>query len=369
MPDLPYGFDRADGLEGRLGTATPENSIIVHSGGSVINLDDLPIEEQPDSPTIERAEQATITKVFRMSWNEAKTRIEFLGRGSVVTDSYGNIYLVLSCTIQHEKGGMAIMTIVMEAKTFDSPPDEFSVTPVELGINLLKHPRYFYAFFGDGYGSTTEQRNQMVIRLLQDYFDNTSAQHRDAILKLLQASIGSDAGVGVSQPPLWDPSDREFPSGAKVAGTDMAKRAGMEIVQKFWRGEDTPYIVGWEVVWSQFVFIQPALDPGGRIEDPMFDATPQLPAYFFSRVFPPDDGVTIFDLIAQKNPQCYSDDGTPDGAVNISWLRKADQREFQRTWFKITRTWIGSPVGFWDLDLYSTDNRPSVPDDYRLLNA
>ena len=344
--------------------------LITGAGGAGIEL--MVIEELPESPDIERAEQATITKTFRMSWTECLNRISVIGRGSLVTDTWGNVYFVLSASIKHEHGGTGVMTVVMEAKTFDSPPDEFSIVPVELGINILKHPRYFYAFFGDGYGSVTEQQNQMVIRLLQDYMENTSANYRDAIVRLLKDSIGYADGAGYTpQPPPWDRTTEDWldASSASVQGTDMAKRAALEIVQKWWRGEETPYVVGYEMTFSQYYFVSPWINPGGYVEDPMTEATPQIPEYFYSRVFPPDAAYTIFDFLPEVNPQCYSDDGTSSGAVNISWLRKADQVEYQRTWFKITRTWLGSPVGFWDTELYTRDPRPITAGEYLTLST
>lgn len=365
MADLPFGFDRADGVTvlpggGTMGTATPSGSIIALAAGGVTTLANMPIEELPESPEIERAEQATITKTFRMSWSECLNRINFLGRGSLVVDTYGNSYLVLSASIHHEEAGTGLMTVVMEAKTFDSPPDEFSIVPVELGVNIIKHPRYFYAFMGDGYGSTTEYQNQMVIRLLQNYMDSPSANYRNAIIRILYNSLDCAAGVGV-QPPRWNEDTESYFNYAtsKVSGTNAAKRAAMEIIIKYWRGEETPYMVGYEMTWSQYYFVSPWLNPGGYVEDPMTQSTPQLPEYFYSRVFPPNGSYTIFDFLPYINPQCYSADGTYAGSVNISWLRKADQVEYQRTWFRITRTWIGSPVGFWDSDLYTTNNRPN----------
>ncbi len=372
MPDVPYGFDRADGLDGRLGTATPEGSIQVQSTTGVINIDEMPLEELPDSPEVERAEQATITHTYRTSWSEGLNYIGFLGRGVVVSDSFDNVYLILSSSLRHEQGGTALLTIVMEAKSFDPPPEEFSVVPVELGVNIMKHPRYFYAFFGDGYGSTTEQQNQMVIRLLQDYFENTSANYRDAIIRMLKTSIPYPDGDGYSpQPPEWDRAAEDYVDSdtAFVQGTAMAKRAALEIVQKYWRGEETPYVVGYEVTWSQYVFVPPDINPGGFVENPMTEANPQLPAYFFSDTEPPDPANTIFDFLSTWNPQCYSVNGLPGGTINISWLRKSDQVEYQRTWFRITRTWIGSPVGFWDEQLYTRDQRPQVSGDYQEINT
>jgi hypothetical protein len=367
MPDLTTGFDRADGIAGRLGTATPAGAVEVDVSGQTGTVAEfMPIEELTDSPTIERAEQATLTHKFRMSYDEAMNRIQWLGRGLVREDSFGNVFKLLSASIQHEKAGTAVLTTVDESISFDSPPDQFSVVPVELGISIIKHPRYFYAFLGDGYGSATEQKNQMVIRMLQNYFDNVSAAYRDSLTKKLKESLGTD-GAEDADEPGYNSEDGSF-NATLITGTDMAKRAAMEIIQKYWRGEETPYIVGYQIIWASFYFRPPYLNPGGYIENPMSDASPQLPDYFSSPNYPPDSA-TIFDFIAAINPQSYSSNGLSNGAVNISWLRKADDIDYERTWFKISRTWIGSPVGFWDTELYSSGARPQSADDYLVINS
>ena len=375
MPDpVPSGFDRADGLAGRVGTPTPDGAIIVSSGDGIVTIDGIPFEEEPDSPEIERAEQATITHRFRMSWTEALNRVSFIGRGSYLQDSYGNIYFVLSVRIQRQPGGWATMIVTAEAKTFDSPPDEFSCVPVELGLNIIKHPRYFRAFLGDGPGSETERKNQMVIRLLQDYFENTNAQFRDSLLWMLYTSLGVDDGFPEdTQPPKYDPEGGDGngawrDDAAFVSGTDMAKAAAMEIIMKYWRGEETPYIVGYQITWSQYFFTPPPIYPGGIIEDPMTQAVPQLPDYFWSRTFPPSSA-SIFDFFVSSNPQSYSSDGTRAGSLNISWLRKADSIDYQRTWFRVERTWFGSAIGFWDAQLYTQDDAPQEFDDYDIAEV
>lgn len=357
--EIPNGFSRADGLSGRPGTTTPANAIRAqHAEGDAV--DEIVLQEQPDSPEIERAEQSTISHTMTLPYGDALTRLTFLGRGTLMEDEYGNESIVLSSRVTHQKGGMALLTVVGRA-LFDPPPDEFNLTPVELGINIIKHPRYFYAFLGSGYGSAEELQNQMVIRLLQDYFDNASAAHRDAITAMISGSIGNNAGTG-DQPPPWN--GRAFPATSQVSGTDMAKRAALEIIQKYWRGTETPYIVGFEMTWRQHYFIQPELNPGGIVEDPIYDAVPQVPLDFVSVVRPPDIDENIFQLMPGWNPQCYSDDGTPDGDISISWLRKADRLDYNFPIYTVTRTWWGSPVGYWDEQIYSREERPQVADDY-----
>lgn len=377
MPELPSGFDRADGLDGRIGTATPAGAIEADTADGTVEVSEIPIQELPDSPTIERAEQATLTHRYQMSWEEALTRIAFLGRGVIREDSSGNLTKMLSASIQHERGGTATLTTVDEGMSFDNPPDQFQITPIELGVNIIKHPRYFYAFLGDGPGSETELVNQMVVRMLQNYFENPSSAYRDALQRLIKASIGNQgtsgasATVGSVPPPYAEETDAD---GAIVGsfigllqGTDLAKYAALEIIQKYWRGIDTPYIVGYQITHSTFYFMPQYLNPGGYIENPITEAVPELPAYFWSPVWPPD-GRTIFDALGYINPQCYSTTGAPGGAVNISWMRKADEYDYERTWFKVTRTWIGSAIGFWDTELYSASNRPTTVAEFLAIN-
>ena len=353
MATLPSGFDRGDGVAGRVGTPTPAAARIVSSyaGGGAVT-----VEELPDSPRIERGEQATLVHRTRHDWADAVTRIYTLGRGVVRTDSQGILTKILSTSLEHEKGDTGVLTVTEEGLSFDLPPDQFQITPVELGVNIMKHPRYFYAFLGDGQGSTTEQLNQMVIRMLQNYFENTTSQYRDAISKLLYDSLGSNGTTTDVEPKF---SGTKFKTTDKITGTDIAKYAAMEIVQKYWRGEETPYIVGYQATWSRFYRLPQVVNPGGYIESPIAQATPALPDYFYSPT-DPVSAITIFDYLHVYNPQCFSTTGRATGATSISWLRKSDQQEFDRTLYKMDRTWLGAPIGHWDEQLYNRNRRPEA---------
>lgn len=355
---LPGGLDRADGNEDRPGTPDPAGSVLAQSvGGNSFDL--VQIEEEFDSPQIELAEQATITHRFKMPWNEVLTQLQMNYRGVIKVDSFGNETMVLSARGQHTKGDQGTLEIVEEGKSFSLPPDEFRITPMELGINIIKHPRYFKAFFPDNGDPNVLLQNQSTIRCLQDYMERSSQTERDGRAHKLKNSLGKlEANA----------------AGNIYGGSDIAKRAALEIMHKYWLGIETPYVAGWQITWSQFYRYTQPLNPGGYIEDPIYEATPQLPFYFCSPNSPyiPDGSAltgTIFDDMAKLNPQCFSDTGDITGSVEISWLRKADESEFSRTWFKINRTWIGSPVGYWDADLFSKGPRPSSPDDYIEVNA
>lgn len=375
MAALENGFDWADGLAGRNGTPTPAGAITIFSSQSD---NSQPIEEMPDSPEIERAEQATLTHRFTMSWDEGLNQIQYYGRGTILTDSFGNISKVLSAKIQRQGAKGCIFSIVAESVSFDTPPDEFQITPVELGVNIIKYPRYFYAFLADGDGQPDNLLNQEVIRCLQNYFENPTAAYRDALtfqLQWSQGQLGTIAGNNSIISPAAINVDLDTgtaivgaPTGNyatvyPIAGTDLAKAAAIEIIQKYWRNEETPYIIGYQIDWSSYYFRPQFLNPGGYVENPISEASPQLPEYFYSPDNPPDSS-TIFDQISTFNPQCYSENGAIGGALVLSWLRKADDYEYQRTWFKIHRQWIGSPIGFWDPQLYNSGNRPVVAGDY-----
>lgn len=376
---LPNGFDRADGLNGRVGTSVGDGVGQIQSSAG---LNQLPIEELVDSPKVERAEQATIVHQFRMSLYEAQNQIQYYGRGTILTDSAGNVTRVLSASFNPDgtaSGATSplmipvIFTIISESISFDTPPDEISFTEVELGINIIQYPRYVYAFSPiattDGEYGVNRILNQDVVRCLQNYFENTTSSYRDALIFQLKASLGNPGTLDGSGNIVHaadvtgtlTSDDTTTYSIVPIAGTDLAKNAAIEIIQKYWRNEETPYVIGYEIEWSVYYFRPQYLNPGGYVEDPIYQATPQLPDYFWSPDDPPDDSDTIFDLLGTYNPQCYSSTGIAGGKPSISWLRKADRFILQRTWFKWTRRWIGSPVGFWDPDLFNSNNAPWAP--------
>lgn len=425
VPDkLPAGIDWADGLNGNLGTPSPADSVKASaSAGAVSAVTGIPIEELADSPTIERAEQATVTHSYIMPYAEALNRLSIYGRGSLRYDSVGNYYRTLSSSVTRMKGNMARLNIVSEALTYDNPPDEFQVVPVELGVDILKHPRYFYALMPTNqipnydeslYGVADEPDQaafkSQIIRAIQAYRENpvvpTDAtvlnvdgklhQQIEVYLTALKSSVKTvnpnfNEEWGADDPPppgklFADNANKPYPLKAAdgldynpqyyYTGFDfsdsandpnqkvlMAATAAWEIIQKIWRMEDTPYVAGWQITWTSYYFRPPALNPGGYIEAPE-TAIPALPDYFYSTAYPPNASQTIFANMAAYNPQCYSNNGQYGGISTISWLRKADEIEYQRTWFRVTRTWLGAPVGAWDAQLYGKIERPKFAYQY-----
>lgn len=442
---LPFGFNKADGItvipnnpigtggSGTVGTSDPSGDLQKYENDTGFDANGNPTAiEQPSDllPEVERAEQATASNQVKMSWAAALSFIGVIARGTFLIDSYNNIWRVLSSKIKGERGGMAIFSTVSESISFDTPPDDYQMIPVELGIDIIKHPRYAwallpyvtdqstYTLIGDTKVFYVDIK-ESIVRLIQSYRDSPFYPNADYINGLIQNNIMSQLKInpvtGISYlsvtvpnpnfvqpnnnanalPPVsWDGTNTSLatistgvqnlvlsvPVNTANANdpVTIALAAAREIISKLWRQEDTPYVVGFQITWTQY-FFQPVYEnPGGYVENPIgivpdYFVSPTTPGAFYT-VLPrgtlasgygtgnlnPNNldtvsgggSPTIFDQIIAINPQAYSSNGTSSGNLDISWLRKADEVEYQRTWFKVTRTWIGSPIGHWDSDLY-----------------
>lgn len=395
------------------------NGLVVSNTNGVITITGNQIEETPDSPILERAEQATCTKKFVMPYETAANLISVLSRGTVLADNEGNTLRILSTTLARQKPNMATLTIVSEGLSFDVPPDEFSCEPIELGADIIKYPRYYYSLLPQaGDTDAQAQAKQAIVRAIQTYRDSPFFPMSSTLNGLLtgqvQNNIASQLTIGTlvytvpnnnwrSQftttkdsswpiqsysdplptsvyPPIATKDGDVNPVNIQIAASPFlyssdnviraAFAAAQEIISKLWKQEDTPYEVAFQITWSSYYYFKPYYNPGGYIEDPIYDTNgylnPGLPAYFGSPSFNYDAN-TIFDAISVINPQCYSPNGKAPssgnpslGNYNISWLRKADVVSYERTWFKVTRTWIGAPQAHWDSDLYTRNNRPNT---------
>lgn len=410
LPDLPVFWDLADGIGGNLGTANAPGQLIIQGPDGA---DDYVLQESPTSPEFERAEQGTVTKTFTdIPWLDSCTYMVGLSRGAILIDSTGLIFRILSSKQNRLPGNKATISIVSESLSFDTPPDEFQIVPVELGVDILRHPRYRLALDptisdittpidipGDAAATVSASTvKQAIIRAIQTYRDspifpsadninglfqnNVVANMNDDTISVLYPNPSFDVTKTTVDPVFWDgsvantPTDncRYFIVNVPVSDDEIqfCLAAAKEIILKIWRTEDTPLLTGYEVAWSAYYPVPQPMNPGSYIENPMTEASPALPDYFWAANHdlswaPPREGsptpqglpdeVGVFDDLATINPQCY-DDGS--GVTNISWLRKADEVEFNRCWFKITRKWLGAPIGNWDGDLYSQSARPNI---------
>jgi hypothetical protein len=377
---LSMGFDTADGVTmlplqpsgsvgagSVLGTPTPTGCLYIYG----INDQTQLVQELSDSPEIERAEQCTFVHTFITTWANGLVLLPMLSRGVFVTDSFGNIWRILSAKLQKGKGKTGKLSIVAESISFDSPPDDYSIEPTQLGINIIKHPRYFWALnpspdnpvdnandftaianpvdVGKGLtGWTVAEVKGACIRAIQNYIDSPFQPSGNTVASGLQLQLISALSSGTI--PIG-PSGI-FPNITNTTALFAIAAAG-EIIQKLWKNEDTPYLPGWTIKWTQYYFAPAFLNPGAYIEDP----TLVVPDYFIS---PQQDGSnTIFDHLAAINPQAFSSTGYQGGSAALSSLRQSDSQDYQRTWFAISMTWVISAVGTWDTEIFSGGNRPS----------
>jgi hypothetical protein len=362
---LPTGGDRADGVtnlpaqpigssgSGKVGTPTPAGALAIKSNSPLNTW----TEEETDSPEFERAEQATFLHRLNMDYKSALTMLSNLPRGTFVKDSFSNVWRILSSKIQSKRGTNASLSYTAESISFDSPPDEFSCQAVDLGLDIIKHPRYSwallpyqydtqsYATFGDTntkiYFSDIKSQ---IVRLIQNYQDapiypsNFSVANGYVHENILQ-SLGSgtidvnipnpngyqppSGSTTVPTPPTWDGNAATKAALGKTSryvtvvinlyncnGKNLlssptspiaiAIAAAQELISKIWRGETTPYLTGYRISWSQYYFVPVLLNPGGYIENPVG----VVPDYFMS---PSQTGRdTIFDALPFVNPQSYS---------------------------------------------------------------
>jgi hypothetical protein len=336
-------------------------------------------------------------------------------RGTLVADSGNNFFRILNTNLSRlqGKGEVGQLDLTMEALSFDSPPDEFSINTVNLGLDILKNPRYFYnliptsqlpkplpSYLSDD-TPVQEAVKSTIIRAIQAYrenplvppqqmFNNISGFYHDLIVSNLQSgalnyaipnpnfnpaykSTVVDPTILTAPPtaaskdgdpnaPLyyvsWSPGNSD--PGNKIA---IALAAAQELVAKIWKQEDTPPVYGLEITLSEYFWRPPPIDLGSYI---VSDINTIIPDYFICPSVIPD-GSTVFDDIGNFNPQYYSSTGQKGGGVSISWMRQADSLEFGRTFFKRTIKLLGAPVGCWDADLFNQGNRPSSPRDYKTL--
>lgn len=329
MPDSydafpPCGFDWADGEDIRPGTPTAANALLSQPNFTDVGM----LEELPESPEIERGEQATFRHTFKVDWVSGVLINQAIGRGQYIVDSNGFLYKVLTCSLQKQKGDIALLIITSECLSFDNPPDEFSVHANEINPEIEKHPKFFPIM---GNGIDTDPYN------LDDFGDVVIP----GVLtgpQIVQVCKNAAAAISVA----GQQDQLATLSVDAILDDEVRDLALLDLFPRYLRGESTFYLAGWKVVWSSYFWLPPLLDGGGYIQDPVEEGG--LPSYFWSSTLEPDGENILLDLAQETNPQIYEN--------GISWLRLADEVDFSRTWFRLTRTWIGGPLGQWDKFIY-----------------
>ena len=340
---IPSGIDWADGLNGHPGTPSSDDAIAYQTMDGDFNLSDIGLdlsiyEELKDSPEIERGEQATVQHRFKMDYDTGITYLQGLGRGNYMIDDEGNLTKVLTSRLTRgPEPNICVLSVTAEGISFDTPPDDFRLEIVELNPALEKHPRY--AFLpADVRGIINATVSASTTQNLQDSWS-----------QILQ--IANRPG----KPPPYTAANGQ----TIQTGWPTVFAAAWELFQKRRIGEDTFYLPGFRIVWSQYFFQPPYLNCGGYIEDPIDYGG--LPSYFWS-VDQTPDGEDIFTRFMDLNPQMYQSlDGSGNGSSSISWLRQCDVLSYSRTWFKVDHIWLGAPYAQWDKMLYTNQDSPYPP--------
>lgn len=321
-PGFPSCIDWASGEDGLLGT--PSSSDAVGRTREVV------FEEHATSPEVERAEQATCVHRFSTDWDSGLLWLQTLGRGSILEDSFGNNTLVLANKLERRPGGMGELTVTAESVSFDLPPDEFQVEPVEFNPPIFYHPRYksVVTYNLDSSGNRVDAALYTgfeLIQFIRNATNNMQVEYLDHIEKYISATKVTDATV---------------------------RSLATELLAKLRKGEDEFYMVGWKVMYTQTFWMAPFLNPGGYVEDPVLSG--ELPYYFWSiDRYNPASSPLLDNIFLGLGPWVNPDLYPPAlGASAFSWFRLADHLSFQRTLFRKTKTWVAAPLGVWDTELY-----------------
>jgi hypothetical protein len=317
LNNIPSVYSRADGIGGNLGTYTDPKLVALNYAQGLAQSGQTTIfEEASDSPKTEMAEQWTITHRFYVDYYTGQLLQTQYYRGYLMTDNAGNVSRVLSTDLvpmAKTNVQVCLFTVVSEGTNWGNPPDEFSITKVDLNPVAEKHPRYS--------GLSYLQRYQIRQMEVGDFF--TSQQMMNMANSI---SISSSA-------------------------TPAQKNQALELLYKKFKGEDTFYLSAFQVQFSQYYWKPQIINPGGYIEDPILSGN--IPTFF---VGTGDVGniSTIFSEVAQHNPNLFPNyNSLTNPPYGLSWLRMTDEQSLNRTWWKVTRTWVGAPIGQWDNTWYN----------------
>lgn len=321
MADYPPScLDRADGSLG-VGTATPSLARQSRPGGFFL-------EEDPNSPSIERGEQATIVHTFNCDESTGQTLIQGLSRGLIQTDNFGNVTRILSALLTRNRGDTWKLVVTSESLSFDNPPDDFEVSVMELNPAIEKHPNFATTDIGNP-GLYVYNLNPTTLAQV----DPAQFTGPQIIQQVRQSANSASVGQGAEQEAAWRDS-------TNVGDFDVSDQADV-LLTLLKKGIENFYLAGWRITWSSYFYLPQALDGGGYVQDPVTQGG--VPSYFWSTDQTPT-GDNIFTVIsAITNPAVYGG--------GLSWLRKADDMSYSRTWFKVSRTWEGGPLGHWESPL------------------
>lgn len=231
----------------------------------------------PESGQLHLGERGIWTFVYRGTLGDAQSYAISHPRGTMGT-ILGVACYVDDVSVASEKGGVGAVTVKW-CRTDVLPPDEFSITPLEVNPPIVKNP--FFAAL-----------TQNDLKLARTNFQASSV-----------------LGATVADPAI-----------NAAANSGLIKN----LVAKWMKGVETYYLAGIQYQWTRHYnsLSGVTIRRGGYSAGPSDDYGSAAP------------GLSLL----------------PNGG----WMRKCDEVVWNNGVYKVTRTWIWGPSGYWDTDLYGT---------------
>lgn len=233
--------------------------------------------EQPDSGGLKLSDRAVWSFSYRGTRAHAYAYAAAHTRGTMGTVD-GVSCFVEDCSISIDRG--AVATVIVQWCRIDIlPPDEFSITPVEVNPPITKNSAFSALSAND-------------LNLARGDFQRLSA-----------------SGQSQYSGPIEAASNKELIR---------------KLVQKWLKGAETYYLAGVRYQWVKYYasLSGVSLRLGGYRLGPADEYPGSAP------------GLALL----------------PSGG----WLRQCDEVVWNNGIYKLVRTWIWGPSGYWDTDLYNT---------------
>jgi hypothetical protein len=224
-------------------------------------------------------------------------------RGSLwILYGFDNYFYVEDTQLVSSKGGKAKVTTTF-AWTGSVPPPEWSITPFELNPPIVRNVFYSGLWANTGTEATDAER----MKALQDVWNYYQTSNSQQMVMIKAALDGNPSFTAIQN----------------------------SLLRKMLLGQETFYLAGLKYVLTAYYTDVSGLDfrGGGFRESP--SASPDI------------NGSSPYHLVP-NNGSIYTDDST------YAYLREADECVWNNGLYKVTRSWIGAPQGFWDTDLYGT---------------
>jgi len=193
--------------------------------------------ESEDSPQIELSERIRKRRTFRGKFADCLAAM--LPRGTLTGgDDAG--FRVASCSLQKSTGGMGVLVFELEgvspASGMQLPPDEVSVTPLDVSPRVESHRKY-------------KPLAGQTVTVEDDTGNPVQFTYTAAIMNAARAT---------------DPAVRK-----KFADAIASNSLARELLGLLEQGVEVFYLAGFRYIWTQHSWNIPIIVGGGVIESPL----------------------------------------------------------------------------------------------------